>query len=87
MKYIDHLVWEGYNIAIHSDVKNCVDNFLIKNLISEKSINKTINIYMIKKHKVVDNVKEERIKIKKQSYNIYVSNKADSPKGIIIEKF
>lgn len=87
MKYINSIVFGEYNLILHSDRDECLDVFLQKNYcLSETKPNKNINVYLVIKHGVVNNVIDDSKKVRNGSCNVYISNREGGPKGLLIEK-
>ena len=86
MKYVDCIMFGGYNVILHSDMENCFDVFLQKNycLCETRSL-KNINIYSVIRRGIVNNVVYKNKKIKHKNFNVYISKVEGGPKGIIIE--
>ena len=91
--YNNVLTLGDVRISICTDVKDCLNIFMSNQFVQEgifglKSENtrRTINIYMYKKKAVVEKVKKAQEQISFSCFTVYISNKIDDPKGIIIER-
>lgn len=83
----------GTEVIIHADVPDCLNIFIIKKYVENGVFSefrdgslKCVSIYLFERMSVVDKVKVEKNKLKTSKYTVYISNKPDNPRGVIIEK-
>lgn len=93
MMYRYTLSLASTEVIIHTDIPDCLNIFIINKYVESGFFSelcngglKCISIYLFERMSVVDKVKVEEKKLRTSKYTVYISNKLDGSRGIIIEK-
>ena len=88
--YLYTLFIAGKKVIIHTSIKNCLKIFMLESYLeAERAVAEctdVYHIYMFKNEKVVEGFIKEDDKISNSTCTVYISNRLEDPKGIIIEK-